>query len=35
MAVIMYGLRFAVIAVRAGQLPRPDALGRGGNQAHR
>lgn len=31
MAVIMYGLRFAVIAVRAGQLPRPDALGRGGN----
>ena len=31
MAVTMYGLRFAVIAVRARQLPRPAALGRGGN----
>ena len=30
-AVIMYGLRFAVIAVRARQLPRPGALGRAGN----
>jgi hypothetical protein len=31
MAVTMYGLRFAVIAVRARQLPRPGALRRGGN----
>ena len=31
MAVIMYGLRFAVIAVTARQLPRPRALGRAGN----
>ncbi len=31
MAVTMYGLRFAVIAIRARQLPRPAALGRGGN----
>jgi hypothetical protein len=31
MAVTMYGLRFAVIAVRARQLPRPGALGRVGN----
>lgn len=31
MAVTMYGLRFAVIAVRARQLPRPGALGRAGN----
>jgi hypothetical protein len=30
-AVIMYGLRFAMIAVRARQLPRPGALGRAGN----
>jgi hypothetical protein len=31
MAVTMYGLRFAVIAVRARQLPRPGAAGRAGN----
>jgi hypothetical protein len=31
MAVTMYGLRFAVIAVRARQLARPGAVGRGGN----
>jgi hypothetical protein len=31
MAVTMYGLRFAVIAVRARQLPHPGALGRTGN----
>ena len=31
MAVTMYGLRFAVIAVRARQLPRPGAVGRAGN----
>jgi hypothetical protein len=31
MAVIMYGLRFAVIAARARQLSHPGALGRGGN----
>jgi hypothetical protein len=31
MAVIMYGLRFAVIAVRARQLPRPGAPGRARN----
>lgn len=31
MAVTMYGLRFAVIAVRAWQLPRPGAVGRAGN----
>jgi hypothetical protein len=31
MAVTMYGLRFAVIVVRAGQLPRPGAVGRAGN----
>jgi len=31
MAVIMYGLRFAAIAVRARQMPRPGALRRGGN----
>ncbi len=30
MAIIMYGLRFAVIAVRARQLPRPGAPGRAG-----
>jgi hypothetical protein len=35
MAVIMYGLRFAVIAVRARQLPRPAALGRAATQARR
>ncbi len=35
MAVIMYGLRFAVIAVRARQLPRPGAVGRTGTPAHR
>jgi hypothetical protein len=31
MAVTMYGLRFAIIAVRARQLPRPAAAGRAGN----
>jgi hypothetical protein len=31
MAVTIYGLRFAVIAVRARQLPRPGAAGRAGN----
>lgn len=31
MAVTMYGLRFAVIAVRARQLPRPGAAGWAGN----
>jgi hypothetical protein len=31
MAVTMYGLRFAVIAVRTRQLPRPGAAGRAGN----
>jgi hypothetical protein len=31
MAVTMYGLRFAVIAVKARQLPRPGAVGRTGN----
>jgi hypothetical protein len=31
MAVTMYGLQFAVIAVRARQLPRPGAVGRAGN----
>jgi hypothetical protein len=31
MAVTMYGLRFAIIAVRAGQLPGPAAAGRAGN----
>jgi hypothetical protein len=33
MAVTMYGLRFAVIAVRARQLPRPAALGPAGSQS--
>jgi hypothetical protein len=31
MAVTMYGLRFAVIAVRARQLPRPGAVAQAGN----
>jgi hypothetical protein len=31
MAVTMYGFRFAVIAIRARQLPRPGAAGRAGN----
>jgi hypothetical protein len=35
MAVTMYGLRFAVIAVRARQLPRPGAVGRVATEAHR
>ena len=35
MAITMYGLRFAVIAVRARQLPRPAALGRAATQAPR